>query len=150
MRLHHNRLGIDPNQIVAVGTSAGGYLALMTAFGPPQPGEMYNNLSSRPNAIIAIAPILASSDSFELPPSMSPWVETPSAPPLPILILQGTNDQLEATLYSTTVSFAARTIGCVLVPFPGADHNTITMGTSFLLDLFIMHQDLRALGYVSN
>jgi acetyl esterase/lipase len=135
-------LGINPGAIAAVGNSAGGYLALMTALGGNQPDELYLGEPVAPNAIIAIAPIIAGSPTFPLPASLTVTDLAASERLPPTLILQGTDDELTATPFSVTVGFAANRSDTVLVPFPGLTHATIAAGNHLSVDLLVLAQFL--------
>ncbi len=120
MRFDAARLGINPDAIVATGDSAGGYLALMTALGDNQPGEMYNGMPAGPNAVIAFYPVIDGS-RYNFPPGLSPLGLSRTRLLPPTLLLQGTGDQV-ITPYATAVRFAADEPTCQFVAFPGRDH----------------------------
>jgi acetyl esterase/lipase len=142
MRTFYPQLGINPNAITAVGVSAGGYLALMTALGGNQPDEMYLGAPVVPNSIIAVAPIVASSPTFSIPPSLS-VVDLAAGQRLPpTLILQGNEDALAATPFPVTLGFAAHRPDTLLVPFPGLNHATVATGDNFAIDLLVMSRFL--------
>jgi acetyl esterase/lipase len=144
MRTFAPQLGINPNAITAVGVSAGGYLALMTALGSNQPDEMYLGAPVAPDAIVAVAPIVASSQTFPLPASLS-VVELARGQVLPrTLILQGSDDTLSATPFPVTAAFASNRPDTLLVPFPGLNHATIATGRNFPIDVVVLADFLGA------
>jgi acetyl esterase/lipase len=142
MRTFAAQLGIVPNAITAVGVSAGGYLALMTALGGNQPDEMYLGAPAAPDAIIAVAPVVVASATFPLPAALTVVDLAPSQPLPPTLILQGTADTLPATPFPITVTFAANRPDTIFVPFPGLNHANIASGPNFPIDVLLMGEFL--------
>lgn len=101
VRTHAKELGIDPNRIAAGGGSAGGHLALMTAFNTDlnDPSDDLS-VSCRPNALVLFNPALDGGpgtlcnklfgDDWK---SLSPMHNVRPTPP-PAIIMQGTKDKL--------------------------------------------------------
>lgn len=122
---HASELGVDPQRIVAAGASAGGHLAMMTAFGNDAPGNV------QPAALVLWYPILDPSPAgfgnglFGTDYRRASPLELASKQRLPpSLLLFGDADS--ATPIATVREFQnrARAVGarCELVIYPGGKH----------------------------
>lgn len=129
VRRESSRLRIDPNKIVALGTSAGGHLAASTAvFDEP----FGNDLSSVPNALVLRSPAVSVAHSgwFQKlsggaaqAASLSPVLHVRSGLP-PMIVLQGEEDNV--TPASGAMEFCQRMKErgntCTLKLYPGVGH----------------------------
>ena len=103
IRLYADDLNIDPERIVAIGHSAGGHLALSTAFFPQYKEKSEDDsISSVPNAVIALAPAVALDRNDYFRELLLGQTTVRACSPLdnikdldlPILIIQGTRDEI--------------------------------------------------------
>jgi len=129
VRHESSRLRIDPNKIVALGTSAGGHLAASTAiFDEPSGSEV----SSVPNALVLRSPAVSVANSgwFQKlsggsaqAAALSPVLHVRSALP-PMILLQGEEDNV--TPASGARDFCQRMQDrgntCTLKLYPGVGH----------------------------
>ncbi|MHC4878657.1 MAG: alpha/beta hydrolase [Planctomycetota bacterium] len=147
VRENAERLGVDPNRIVASGGSAGGHLAAATGIVPGHDPDAGSPISSQPNAMVLFNPavILAKTDGQQLlseeklkdiserclgrPEEISPFHHLREKLP-PSIIFHGTND--DAVPFPTVVAFRDRMakLGnrCELVPFEGQPHGFFNAG----------------------
>ncbi len=129
VRRESGRLRIDPNKVVALGTSAGGHLAASTAvFDEP----FGSDVSSMPNALVLRSPAVSVANSpwfqklsggVAQAASLSPVLYVRSALP-PTIVLQGEEDSI--TPASGAVEFCQRMQErgntCTLKLYPGVGH----------------------------
>lgn len=129
VRRESSRLRIDPNKIVAFGTSAGGHLAASTAvFDEP----FGSDVSSMPNAVVLRSPAVsvATSRWFQKlsggasqAAALSPVLHVRSGMP-PMIVLQGEEDSV--TPASGAMEFCQRMQErgntCTLKLYPGVGH----------------------------
>jgi acetyl esterase/lipase/lysophospholipase L1-like esterase len=131
MRMTAPELGINPNQIVASGGSAGGHVAACTGLvvGHEEPGEDLS-VSSEPSAMILFNPVLDTTEKgygAEKVPgrerAISPCHNV-SPDRAPCLVFHGTNDKTVPYENAKCFSDAMNEAGnlCHLVPAFGAGH----------------------------
>lgn len=171
VRKHADRLGIDPDRIVAAGGSAGGHLAATcgTIAGFDEPDED-STVSSRPNAMLLFNPavVLAAVDGIELderklasqkermgthPRDLSPYHHVASGAP-PTAIFHGTADT--TVPYGSVVAFtkAMQAAGntCELYSYEDEGHGFFNYGRAgnkmFLATLGDADRFLTGLGYL--
>ena len=96
VRINARRLGIDPGRVIAGGGSAGGTIAVFTAFNTafePEGEDM--SVSSRPDALVLYNPALGFPDNQppnELSGFITQWKVTAGGPPA--ILFFGTEDAL--------------------------------------------------------
>jgi acetyl esterase len=129
VRTHADSLGVDPQKIVALGSSAGGHLAASTGTvkGFEHAGENLA-VSSRPNCIIACWPVLdLTLDYGEVAESVDKKVVSPawcvddSTPPT--LIITGGDDQFFPGMQQFMTNAKSFSFDRLLRIFPGVGHN---------------------------
>ena len=142
VRMHADRLGVDPNRIAASGGSAGGHLAAATA---TLPGHDDSNdgsdISSVPNALVLFNPVLITAPFPGLPDqslekfrkleprlgadsrSMSPYHHVRAGLP-PTIIFHGEEDKTvpyrTAEMFTDAMKMAGNQ--CELVGYPAEGH----------------------------
>lgn len=131
IRGHYSELGIDPNRIISVGASAGGYLSLCTAMVEPFNDPMDEiTISPRPDALIIFnggvnAKLLLNLfPELEEPLSIASPVERVRAGLPPSLFFHGTEDQnipIEDVIDFTS-KMRMQGNNSELIPFEGAGH----------------------------
>lgn len=148
VRQNAERLGIDPDRIVAAGGSAGGHLAAATAtlrlF--DNPGED-TSISSKPDALVLFNPVLITApvpDAGDLgemvqrmtparlgtePADLSPYHNLSAELP-PTIIFHGTADTTVPFTCAELFTEKAREmgLGCELVSYDGAGHGFFNQG----------------------
>ncbi|MFZ4455865.1 MAG: alpha/beta hydrolase [Bacteroidales bacterium] len=150
VRENAKKLGINPNEIIAAGGSAGGHLALSTLLeGGDAAGENLQ-ISTRPNALVLHNPVTGvgfGASFFAEHPEFSPILHIKKGWP-PIILSNGTDDK--TTPYAGAVEFGKKMeeIGnrCELITVKEADHScdwpitnpnflpTLTRMTEFLIE----------------
>lgn len=156
VRSHAVELGIDPNQIVVSGLSAGGHIAAGTALfeGMDEAGEDIS-VSSRPTALVLFSPVLDTSrEGFGFGKVREQWLELsaiermrPGIPPTIIFHRKG--DPVVPYLGSVRFAEAMAKAGnaCELVGYEGARHGGITYDPALLVEVLGKVADLlRPLG----
>jgi acetyl esterase len=171
VRKNAQRLGIDPNRIVAAGGSAGGHLAAAagTIAGLDEPNEDAA-ISSKPNAMLLFNPavVLAPVEGVELnrrrtadlaermgiePRELSPYHHVAKGAP-PAAIFHGKND--EVVPHATVAAFAKamQDAGnrCELFSYDGEGHGFFNYGRDrnvmFVETLRQADKFLASLGYL--
>ena len=149
VRLHAERLGVDPNRIVASGGSAGGHLAISTStLNDFDEGSEDPSISSKPNAMVLFNPVLVLDDipgKWEIP--NQGWAKTAqkrlgTKPELlspyhhihsemgPCIIFHGTADKTvphrTAELFQTEMK--SKNLRCELVSYKDEGHGFFNFG----------------------
>lgn len=129
VRSHARELGIAPNRIAAVGGSAGGHVALSTAVFRRLDGG--SGASARPDLLVLFFPCVDETTPEELKYSakaiqsygeaMSPALHVARGLP-PMLVSQGTADELYAENKAYCAKVAAAGNACRFVEFKDAPH----------------------------
>ena len=127
VRAHAEKLGVDPNRIIAAGGSAGGHIAACTFIeGGDAPGEDLK-ISSKPNALVLHNPVLGEGfgkDFFAAHPEFSPVLHVKKGWP-PTILSNGTKDgttPFEAAEKFTRLMKEAGNV-CELIAVKDADHS---------------------------
>lgn len=169
MRQNADRLGIDPQRIVAGGGSAGGHVAACTGVVPGfEVGA--TDVSSRPNAMVLFNPatVLAPVPNFEIDPEkqkalagrmgvepekLSPWHQVSRGAP-PTIVFHGKADK---TVPFRTAEMFARKLQqlgtrCELKAYPKQGHGFFNFGRAdnvmFRRTLQDLDEFLVSLGYL--
>jgi len=132
VRQHADQLGIDPDQIIAAGGSAGGHVAACTGTisGYEEEGEDLT-ISSVPNGMILFNPVLDTTKTGfgrdrvgpDRDTEISPCHHVTATTP-PTLIMHGTSDSVVPFENAQRFTRLMKEAGaeCTLVPFEGSDH----------------------------
>ena len=151
MRKFSSQLGIDPNQIVASGDSAGGHLALTTALLDQYDEESGADraISSRPSAAASLYPVVDATLAGLLP-AMSPKHQLNQSNVLPMLIVQGDADTHDWTPPAAAAAFCNSANGlrsgvCTFVSVPNANHSFLDRHDFFVagiaaIDRFLLER----------
>lgn len=134
IRQNAEDLGIDPAQIVVMGGSAGGHLAVSTAlFNDVNEDDDPANISARPDALILMYPVIdTSADGYGQAKIGDRWRELSPVHHVrgglpPALIFHGTADSV--TPYVGAKAFHNQSISAgntsTLITFPGGRHGYI-------------------------
>ncbi len=133
VRQHAKELGINPNQIIAAGGSAGGHIAACTGVlkGQDEPSEDAS-ISSIPNAMILFNPVLDTSPEDGYAPSRFPKGKEKTFSPnhqihagiVPTLLFHGTGDKTVPYRQAEDFAKQMKAAGnrCDLHPFEGKNH----------------------------
>lgn len=132
VRQHAADFGIDPEQIVAAGGSAGGHVAACTGVikGNEEAGEDMS-VSSVPNAMILFNPVLDTTEKGYGAKNFKPEQQTDISPChqvrkgiVPTILFHGTADKTVPFENAERFTKLMKDAGneCVLVPFEGKDH----------------------------
>jgi len=128
VRANADTLGVDPQKIISYGSSAGGHLAAAvgTVKGYELSGENLA-ISSRPNCIISLWPVMDLTKSFGNMTSVdaklvSPaWALSDTVPP--ILVMMGSNDPYMSGVQQFNTNAAAYKFEHQYKEFPNAGHD---------------------------
>ena len=174
VRKNADRLGIDPNRIVAAGGSAGGHLAACTDLvkSLDENGEN-RNISSRPNAVAMFNPALMIAPWGEVdfdqekvddiatrtgvPPQEISPIHQLTKDAAPSIIFHGRADTTVPYLTVEAYAKEAMRLGnqCELVGYEGEPHGFFNYGRggnpgpAYLKTLSRLHEFLHQLGYLS-
>lgn len=131
---HAEQLGIDPEKIVVLGSSAGGHVALWTAISAPGPGKDDPAPKVLPAAMVLINPVTDTTDSgyggvkrfkSEARARACSVNHQMSAAMPPTIVFHATEDELVP--YANSVVFRDKMIAngnrCELVTFEGLGHS---------------------------
>ena len=129
-RAHADELGIDPDKIAVGGSSAGGIIALMTAFNEATPGN-----SGNPGYPSGVAAAVSHAGAYV--PILQGAFPLPGAPP--IAIYHGTTDNQVPIPTSIPGCVLTIAVGntCEYVAYVGRIHRT--MGTDLALNFLYRH-----------
>jgi predicted esterase len=129
-RAHADELGIDPNKIAVGGSSAGGIIALMTAFNETSPGN-----SGNPGYPSGVAAAVSHAGAYV--PILQGAFPLPGAPP--IAIYHGTTDNQVPIPTSIPGCVLTIAVGntCEYVAYVARIHRT--MGTDLALNFLYRH-----------
>lgn len=161
LRRNAVELNLNPDRIVAVGASAGGYLALGSAVLDSYNDLLEDNLTSdKPNAIILLNPLINTGpntyaskffdDKFEF---HSPYHNMKENTP-PMLIMSGTEDRLikieEIKVYKESMNSLGNRID--LIPYQGEGHGFFNDPASdqFASTLNYSYQFLQSLEFLND
>jgi acetyl esterase/lipase len=128
VREHADSLGIDPDKIITLGSSAGGHLAAAVASVREFENEGENTeVSSMPNAVVACWPVLDITIHFTNLTAVEPERVSPShtlhdSMP-PTLIMSGSEDPYNAGNDSFTANAASFSFDSEYLTYPGAGHD---------------------------
>jgi acetyl esterase/lipase len=120
IRLYADDLNIDPQRIVVIGHSAGGHLALSTAFFPHYKEDSEDGtISSVPNAVIALAPAVDLGQDNYFKRLLRGKASAKECSPIEhiqhldisILIIQGTSDEILPVQYTKDFVSAMKKAG---------------------------------------
>jgi acetyl esterase/lipase len=172
VRANADTLGIDPQKIISYGSSAGGHLAAAvgTVKGYELTGENLA-ISSRPNCMISLWPVMDLTKSFGNMTSVSDaklvspaWQLSDTVPP--ILVMTGGNDPYMSGVQQFNTNAAAYKFVHQYKEFPNAGHDfgfrpvgatdkgnagedsTITWSMAFLKERGLLPSQVTAIGRV--
>lgn len=163
VRAHSRELRINPDRIVASGGSSGGHLALSTAvFSDPDEGKGKHTVTSRPNALLLYYPCVDLTTDDERKYSsaalgnhgedVSPLFHISGGLP-PMLIFQGTSDELYASVNQYCAEVRKGGGRCEFTKYEGAPHGffkpTVNGGKWYREALRETDHFLTRLGYLS-
>ncbi len=128
IRKNADTLGVDPQKIISLGSSAGGHLAAAvgTVKGYELSGENLG-ISSRPNVIISMWPVMDLTKSFSNVTSVDPklvspaWALDDTVPP--ILVMTGGNDPYMSGVQQFNTNAVAYKFEHQYKEYPNAGHD---------------------------
>ena len=174
VRQEADKLGVDPNKIVAAGGSAGGHIAACTGVidGLEEAGEAVE-ISSRPNAMalfnpaLVLAPVVGAKVPFDAkrladlkdrigadPKTVSPFHHVRAGVP-PTIIFHGQADKTVPYLTAELFTKAVKKNGgrCQLEGYPDQPHGFFNYGRSenkpYLSTMEKLERFLESLGYLA-
>lgn len=159
VRAHASELGIDPNRIVAAGSSAGGHIAACTGIVPGMDEKSENlEISSVPNALVLYNPVVDTSPAGYGNERMGErWKDISPQQHIrpgivPTIIFHGNADKLVPYAQAVAFTDAMKQAGnrCELVTLNGVGHGFVYRITNSAANRAVRDTDvfLESLGYL--